>query len=47
MSQKKLMGYAGMVTLVAGGVILGGYIMNEFNSVKFIAKSQNGYQGVA
>lgn len=47
MSQKKLIGYAGMATVVALGVVAAGYAMYEFRDNAFIAKARNGFQGIA
>ena len=36
------------VALVAGGVVAAGYAMAEFkDSVPFLKKAQNGFQGIA
>ncbi|MGH1403272.1 MAG: hypothetical protein ACRBDL_03425 [Alphaproteobacteria bacterium] len=34
------------IGLVTGSVILAGYAMSQFNNIDFVAKAQNGFQGV-
>jgi|GEM_PF-3377546 len=46
MSQKKIITYATGAFSVAVGVMLAGYIMNEFRDNQYVAKASEGFQGI-